>query len=92
MSIYKTIYTVTVLSDEPISPHLDIAQVIENFDTGPWLGHTEQHPSEEIPVNRIVEEQEALGNDGSFFDPEDYDCCTTHGSFGYCSCNWREDP
>ncbi len=69
--IYKSVYTVTVLSAYPISAGTDIALIIREMDTGDLLGQAEEITlNEEIPADKAFEEQEALGNDGSFFESE----------------------
>ena len=65
---YKTTFTITVLSEgNPVNPSADIRDVLREMECGSFLGDVERSNVAEIPANKIVEECEAVGNDGSYF-------------------------
>ena len=65
---YKTTFTVTVLSEgNPVNPNADIRVVLREMEHGLFLGDVEHSNVVEIPANKIAEECEAVGNDGSYF-------------------------
>lgn len=70
--ICKTTYTVTVLhvEDEPLRLMNDLQCVLDEMDTGNMVGQWDRVSTEVVPSEKVVEELEAVGNDGGFFDEE----------------------
>lgn len=71
--VFKTVYTVTVLSQEEISPHTKIEDVIREMDDGAWIGEVAMASTDEIAPEQVESELLKIGNDGSFFGEEDND-------------------
>jgi hypothetical protein len=69
---YKTVFTVTVYSPEPIHPYMDFAGVVAEMDEGAFVGDVKQTDGPEIVEGEtLIAELIAIGNDGSFFGGED---------------------
>lgn len=75
--IYRTEFTVVVLSDDPMPENSHIENVIRDMDVGDKIGDVKQGPTTEIVGDEaIVAALVAVGNDGNFFgdaDAEDSD-------------------
>jgi hypothetical protein len=67
-TVWQTVYKVTVLSEEQISPHIDIADVVKEFTDGATIGGVEIIQQKTIHPRYIRRKLRAIGNDGSFFD------------------------
>lgn len=70
--ICKTAYTVTVLhvADEPLRLMNDLQYVLDAMNTGNMVGQWDRVSTEVVPSEKVVEELEAVGNDGVFFNEE----------------------
>ena len=74
--IYKSVYTVTVLSSEPMCQGVDLNELDYEMTEGSLLGQTKEiELNQEITgAAEILQAQEDLGSDGSFFrEDEDSD-------------------
>jgi len=72
--IFKTVFTVTVLSEDmPISPDTDMEDVLNYINTGDGIGQVELASADSIPADKIEAELLAIGNDGTFFNMGDED-------------------
>lgn len=75
--IYRTEFTVVVLSDDPMPPNSYIENVIRDMDVGDKIGDVKQGPTTEIVGDEaIVAALIEVGNDGNFFgdaDAEEHD-------------------
>jgi hypothetical protein len=72
--VYKSTYTITVLSDRPLQGGLDGETILYEINEGDCLGTVEETVlNEEVPAEKVVDEEVALGNDGSFFGCMDCD-------------------
>lgn len=79
MAVFKTKITVTVLCEEPFGDgatlqaalsNMDLADICHEMDQGDFVGIVEVGEPEEIAADKVAEELEAVGNDGSFFGDE----------------------
>lgn len=68
MNVYKTIFTVTVLSAEPIISGVELDRVVQEMNDGEFIGQVEQGESKLVPPAKVKAALEAIGNDGTFFD------------------------
>lgn len=72
MSIRKTVIKLVVLCESDMHPsEWSLQDIAEGIDTGPMLGQWSVESTDLVPKDRVQEECEALGNDGSFFPEED---------------------
>ncbi len=72
--IYKHVFSVTVLSeDKDELPQMELCDVLQAIDSGDDIGQAKHVSVEEVPASKVDEELLALGNDGSFFGPDDDD-------------------
>lgn len=72
MTVYKTIFTITVLSeDSPVHTDAEIGDVLREMEQGEFLGGVEYTSSVEVPAEAVEAECEAVGNDGSYFMNDD---------------------
>jgi len=67
MTIYKTIITVTVLSDTPLEFD-SLVELGHEIDSGDSIGNVEVGPHMRILDKAVKDELLSLGNDGTFFD------------------------
>jgi hypothetical protein len=70
MTIYKTIITVTVLSDTPLEFD-DLAELEHAISYGDCVGMHEVGTHQVVDPQCVSTELLALGNDGTFFDSLD---------------------
>lgn len=64
---FKTVYTVTVLSeDEPLGP-VDLSVIDHQITDGECIGQTEETSVEELSSDEMRDALIEVGNDGSFF-------------------------
>lgn len=70
--ISKTTISFTVIhrTDSPLSANLE--DVLEETDTGHAVGWETNRTTVRVPADAVAAELRALGNDGSFFDDDDY--------------------
>ena len=69
-TFYKTLFTVTVLSDEPLPDGADFGNILAEMDDGPMIGDVSQGSSKPRNYKQIVKDLKAVGNDGEFFDQD----------------------
>lgn len=70
-AIRKTVFTLTVL--HPAEDHaesLPVEDVMAEINNGMWIGQTAHVSTVDLADEKVVEELQAIGNDGTFF--EDY--------------------
>jgi hypothetical protein len=66
---FKTTYKVTVLSEGPLSAHMDLEDVLAEMNDGDLIGEVSHEGTDAIQTKKeLREELEAIGNDGTFFD------------------------
>lgn len=64
---FKSVYTVTVLSeDEPLNT-VDLSLIDHQMSEGDCIGITEEPEVEELSADEMRKALEEVGNDGSFF-------------------------
>ena len=71
--IYRTVFEVEVFSEGPyqLAPETDwLTQVAYDITDGLWIGNVEQASTEVVPPGQVRQHLIRIGNDGSFFDPE----------------------
>ena len=68
--IRKTVFTVTVLSEEGEIPpgQLELETVLSEMDDGPYIGQCTTESEDWLDPVKVQDELLALGNDGTFFD------------------------
>ena len=77
--IHKTEIKITVLSRGPFvvegddNDPFDLAAINYAITYGDCLGQTEEISSAQIPADKVVEECIALGNDGEFFNDDEFE-------------------
>lgn len=74
--IRKTVLEVVVLHDEDEAPDLSdlsLSVIAEGMDDGGFLGRMKVVSTEVVPAERLVDEEEALGGDGTFFGSDNED-------------------
>jgi hypothetical protein len=67
VKLTKTTYTFTVLSEAPISPHLDIAGVIRECETGDYVMADVESRSEPLTGEQMAAALYSAGSDPEFF-------------------------
>lgn len=66
--IYKNVWQVVVLSDQPLSESMSLEDVAYQIDEGDCVGtYSLSEQKEVVGEEAIVEACEEVGNDGSFF-------------------------
>ena len=66
--IYKHIFTITVLSEDKEFDNVCLEDLAREIDQGNSIGQVEHKSVDEVPADRVKDELEAIGNDGSFFE------------------------
>jgi len=64
---HKTVLTVTVLSEEPISPDIDLADVAHEIIEGDWSGDWGITEAQEVDAKTIAKLLREQGSDPEFF-------------------------
>lgn len=64
---YRTVYTIEVLSEEPIPACMDIEMVIEEAVNGDYSMKCDRGEQEEVDGKRMVKLLQAQGSDPEFF-------------------------
>jgi hypothetical protein len=67
MPFYKTIVTVTILSEVPIPGHADLRHIEEFIDTGDGCGQVEIGASRKISGKATADALLAMGSEPGFF-------------------------
>lgn len=70
LPVWKTVYKFTVYSNDQISPHADLRAVIDETDTGAYIGQAEKLTEKTISPRHVRLALRRIGNDGTFFDRE----------------------
>ena len=70
LPVWKTVFTYTVYSNDQIGGHARLAAVIEECDTGAYIGEAELVESKTIDPKHVRQALKRIGNDGTFFDRE----------------------
>ena len=70
LPVWKTVFTYTVYSNEQISGHVDLQNVIEECHMGEYIGEMELIESKTIDPKSVRQALKRIGNDGTFFDRE----------------------
>ena len=66
--IYRTVITITVLSEKPlIQSHNSMQNIIDGIDEGDYIGHTSFNDSQELVGKNAVNEITKLGSNPEFF-------------------------
>jgi hypothetical protein len=76
MNIKKITLTVTVLIDDNLSDveaigNYSLETIASEIEQGDWLGSWNVDSIDDVPDDKVQEECEALGNDGTFFGSDD---------------------
>ena len=66
--IYRTIYTVTVYTQGPITDFLDLTDIAHLISYGDGIGGLDQTSSYPVPDEAVYDALVEIGNDGTFFD------------------------
>ncbi len=66
-TFYRTVYTIEVLSEEPMNPDLDLADIDFAISEGECSGEVSMGPSEPIDAATVAKALAAQGSDAEFF-------------------------
>lgn len=73
LPVWKTTYLVTILSNEQISSDADLRAVMEECDTGEYIGDVEKRNEKTLDPKSVRRQLIKMGNDGCFFDKDSDD-------------------
>lgn len=68
---HRTVYTVEILSEEPIPPDMDLSTVLLEAETGAYVGHVDVDTTEVLSPLSAVDELYRLGSQPGFFGLDD---------------------
>lgn len=89
MAVYKTVVTVTVLSDYELPDGVTLEEIAAEADDGSMICGCDWGETERVPANQVHQELLAVGNDGSFFGDDDDDA--THVACRFIPQVWIND-
>lgn len=69
--IWKTVYKFVVLSEEPIPAKSEFPDIMEECETGRYIGDVVLSSSKVMKPERVKRQLLNMGNDGTFFDDID---------------------
>lgn len=64
---YKTVVTVTVLSEEPLCRGTDLKDIAHQIIEGDWSGEVDVGNSKEVTASEVAKLLEEQGSDPGFF-------------------------
>lgn len=64
---YKTVVTVTILSEDPVNQNIDLGGINHQITDGDWSGEVAMGESQKVTASEVAKLLEEQGSDPSFF-------------------------